>query len=130
MKKDRMTISFTAGGKKIVFYSNRSGSQQVIVRDAEGRGAVQLTQAKALNNATPRWSTDGQWITYDSNLCGLFQIYRVSAEGGAVRNVTNDNTGMEVLRRWKRRMALRCVTSRNAADYGNRRAEGGAETPG
>ena len=95
-----------------------------MVSDAEGRGAVQLTQAKALNNATPRWSTDGQWITYDSNLCGLFQIYRVSAEGGAVRNVTNDNTGMEVLRRWKRRMALRCVTSRNAADYGNRRAEG------
>lgn len=58
--------------------------------DAEGRGSVQLTQAKALNDATPRWSPDGQWITYDSNVSGLFQIYRMSAEGGATRNVTND----------------------------------------
>ena len=81
---------YSPDGKKIVFYSNRSGSQQVMVCDAEGRGSVQLTQAKALNNATPRWSPDGQWITYDSNVSGLFQIYRMSAEGGATRNVTND----------------------------------------
>lgn len=81
---------YSPDGKQIVFYSSRTGTQQIMLADADGNKQVQFTSAKALNNGTPRWSPDGQWITFDSNRQGFFQIYRMSAAGGVERNITND----------------------------------------
>jgi dipeptidyl aminopeptidase/acylaminoacyl peptidase len=38
---------------------------------------------------TPRWSPDGQWISFDSNSGGYWQIYVVGANGGKPRAMTS-----------------------------------------
>lgn len=81
---------YSPDGKRIVFYSFRSGTPQIMVANADGGGAIQLTTIKAINNGTPRWSHDGQSITFDSNAAGGFNLYRVRPDGGTPTQLTND----------------------------------------
>ena len=42
---------------------------------------------------TPRWSPDGKWIAFDSAWEGRFNVYVVSAAGGAPRRLTPESIG-------------------------------------
>jgi Tol biopolymer transport system component/DNA-binding winged helix-turn-helix (wHTH) protein len=79
---------YSPDGRRIVFYSNRSGSLQIWVCDADGSRASAITSTKPAVNGTPRWSPDGRTISFDSNITGAYQIYTVSADGGKVRQMT------------------------------------------
>ena len=73
---------YSPDGKRLVFYSNRSGSIQIWTCDADGSRPSQLTNMDPLaTTGSPRWSPDGQRIVFDSNAGGGYQIYEVNADG-------------------------------------------------
>jgi len=81
---------YSPDGKRIAFYSNRSGLNQIWVCDADGTRAAQLTSMTGNITGTPRWSPDGKQISFDSNTGGDWQIYVMDADGGKPKPLTND----------------------------------------
>jgi Tol biopolymer transport system component/DNA-binding winged helix-turn-helix (wHTH) protein len=79
---------YSPDGRRIAFYSNRSGSAQVWISDAEGRQARQLTFVPQGQVGSPRWSPDGRTLAVGSNTTGSFQIYTISADGGKLKQLT------------------------------------------
>lgn len=89
------TLYDTAGeyswdGRKIAFSSNRSGSREIWVCDADGSNAMQLTHLGGPMTGTPRWSPDGRQIAFDSRPGGNPDVFVIGAEGSGLRRLTND----------------------------------------
>jgi Tol biopolymer transport system component len=78
---------FSPDGKKIVFSSSRSGTEEIWVCDQDGRNPVQLTSFNGPLAGSPRWSPDGRWIAFDMSQ-GNADIYVISAVGGPPRRLT------------------------------------------
>jgi TolB protein len=67
-------------GKQIVFVSDRTGSPQLYIMDADGRNTRRLTFTGGYNSA-PDWSPDGRWIVYELRVEGQFDIWLTDPEG-------------------------------------------------
>jgi Tol biopolymer transport system component len=80
--------SFSPDGKKIAFYSDRSGSDEIWVSNADGSSPVQLTFL-GRHCGAPRWSPDSRRIVFDFEGQGNNDIYVVDAEGGTPKRLTN-----------------------------------------
>jgi Tol biopolymer transport system component/tRNA A-37 threonylcarbamoyl transferase component Bud32 len=80
---------YSPDGKRIVFYSDRTGRDQIWVCNSDGSNAAPITSIDASITGTPRWSPDGQQITFDSNAGGTFSVYAVRAEGGRPLKLTD-----------------------------------------
>lgn len=76
-------------GKKITFSSNRSGSREIWVCDADGGNAIQLTHLGGPMTGTPRWSPDGRQIAFDSRPGGNPDVFVIGAEGSGLRRLTS-----------------------------------------
>jgi Tol biopolymer transport system component len=82
---------YSPDGSRLAFHSNRSGSVQIWVSDADGSNPVQVTSMDDIaTTGTPRWSPDGTRLAFDSNTTGTYQIYVINAGGGQPRQVTRD----------------------------------------
>jgi len=58
--------------------------------EADGGSVRQLTfNGMGINDAWPRWSPDGKWIVFHSNVDGNFEIYLIDADGTNLTRVTN-----------------------------------------
>jgi Tol biopolymer transport system component len=78
--------TYSLDGKKIAFLSERSGTFQIWVSDADGSNITQLT---ALGVAgAPRWSPDGANIVFAVATGGNKNIYTIGAKGGKPRRLT------------------------------------------
>ena len=66
-------------GSRIVFVSDRSGSNEIWVSDAEGGHARRITSFRGQPVGTPRWSPDGRDIVFDAARSGRSVICTVSA---------------------------------------------------
>jgi Tol biopolymer transport system component len=87
--------SISRDGSKIAFQSDRTGSNEVWVCDADGSDPVELTSFGIQTTGTPRWSPDGKWIALDSRAEGDANIYLVDPLGGVPRKLeidTQDNS--------------------------------------
>jgi Tol biopolymer transport system component len=73
---------FSPDGKRIVFSSGRSGSDEIWVCDSDGSNAVPLTSFGGPRNGSPHWAPDGERIAFDTNVEGQWHIYIISANGG------------------------------------------------
>lgn len=82
-----------SGSSKIVFASNRDGSMQIYVMNADGTGQTRLTNDSS-NNDNPRWSPNGAKILFqsdrDNSGSGLFDIYLMNADGSGQTRLTTD----------------------------------------
>lgn len=86
---DRMP-AFSGDGTRIAFSRrNASGGSDIWVVNADGAGAVKLTDGtgRALNLA-PSWSPDGTRIAFSSNRDGYFRIWLMGPDGNALERVT------------------------------------------
>jgi len=76
-------------GKRIAFQSDRTGTTEIWICNADGSEPVQLTFSGAGSAGSPRWSPDGEQIAFDSNVTGIWNIYVVRAAGGRPRRLTS-----------------------------------------
>jgi serine/threonine protein kinase len=74
-------------GKRIAFYSGRSGNPEIWVADSDGSNLIQLTSFRGPVTGTPRWSPDSRRIVFDSRASGHVELYLVDADGGPSRRV-------------------------------------------
>jgi Tol biopolymer transport system component len=82
---------YSPDGKRIVFQSDRSGSQEIWMCDSDGSKSVQVTTLGKWAG-TPRWSPDGEQITFDLYAEGRGDVYVVSAEGGLPRSIVTGDS--------------------------------------
>jgi Tol biopolymer transport system component/predicted Ser/Thr protein kinase len=85
---------FSPDGKRIAFESERSGTLQVWVCEADGSNPIQLTTSMGeYFPGSPDWSPDGRQIAFDAraevNSEDIRHIHVVHAEGGPSRRLTN-----------------------------------------
>jgi len=95
------SAEFSPDGKKIAFYSNRSGNDEIWVCNNDGTNPVQVTSLDGPSSGTPRWSPDGQEIVFDSSPDGHWDIFVVGINGGKPRRLTNQPSS-ESVPRWSR----------------------------
>lgn len=77
-------MEFSPDGQKILFladnYYNGDNSEIYII-GVDGNGLTALTGDIACERRGARWSPDGDWIVFTSNINGNMDIYKVSADG-------------------------------------------------
>ncbi len=78
---------YSPDGSRIAFASDRSGSFEIWVANADGSGVVQLTSSGG-HAGTPRWSPDGRRIAFDDSVMGTADIFVIDAGGGAPKMIT------------------------------------------
>jgi PKD repeat protein len=72
---------FSPDGKKIIYVSNRAGSEDIWIMDADGKNKVQLTSGLS-TDSFPVWSPDGKKIAFWSDRDGERGIYTLDLENG------------------------------------------------
>jgi len=82
--------TYSPDGTRIAFSSNRAGSREIWVADANGENSQVLTNFGGPVAGTPRWSPDGKEIVFDGRPDGNADILVVSANGGPVRQLTKE----------------------------------------
>lgn len=93
-------------GNQIVFVSNRitetnlSGDFEIFLMSSDGEagGVLQLTFNGA-EDSWPRWSPNGRWIAFHSNVDGNFEIYVIRPDGTDLTRVT-DYSGLDQFPEW------------------------------
>ncbi len=76
-------------GRRVAFWSDRSGDSQIWVADPDGSNAVKLTSVNAFGTGYPHWSPDSQTIAFHSSFEVHPQVYVIAATGGKPRNITS-----------------------------------------
>ncbi len=59
-------VRVSPDGRKLAFASDKTGSYQIWLMDADGKGRRQLTNTKEIASI-PTWSPDGQYLSFDSS---------------------------------------------------------------
>jgi len=78
---------YSPDGARIAFMSNRSGTREIWVVNADGSSPVQMTSFGTWAGS-PAWSPDSQRIAFDCNVTGAWNVYVLSANGGNPTRLT------------------------------------------
>jgi len=76
--------SWSPGGNRIAFESNRDGQREIYVMNADGTGQTRLTFTD--NNYGPKWSPDGSWIVFSSS----DGIWKMKGDGTNLMQLTTN----------------------------------------
>ena len=79
---------FSPDGARIAFASDRSGSPEVWLSDADGANPFRLTSFEGAAVSMPRWSPDSQRIAFDARTGDGADIYVIDANGGQPQRLT------------------------------------------
>ncbi len=82
--------AYSPDGRRIVFSSDRSGTQNIWVADENGANPVQLTAFAAPSFGWAPWSPDGRRIVFISGESGNSEVYVVDSEGGVPQRLTHE----------------------------------------
>ena len=91
--------AFSPDGRKIVYHSDRSGSQEIWVTDTDTNTSTQLTHFGGSPTGSPSWSPNGLEIAFDSEQPEGTAIFVIPADGGMPRRVTA-NAGDNCVPSW------------------------------
>jgi Tol biopolymer transport system component len=75
---DNAYPAFSPDGSKVVFTSDRTGTRQVWLMNADGTGQEQLTFDAQTKDQVPDWSPDGSKIAYLADTHGIADILNPS----------------------------------------------------
>jgi TolB protein len=95
--------AWSPDGRRIAFVSNRDGSDDIFVVNADGSGLRNLTRSRG-NDHDPVWSPDGRVIAFQGRRarpseleravcrghCDREEIYAVNADGSGLRRLTRN----------------------------------------
>lgn len=87
-----LDAAYSPDRTRIAFSSNRSGTFDIWLMDADGTQLTQLTSGSG-NESEPVWTPDGQRIVFTSNVDGQTQIASVGVDGGDLRQLTATTDG-------------------------------------
>ena len=71
---DELSARWSPDGKRILFWSWRTGNPEIFLVKPDGSGLTQLTDNLAWD-VFPSWSPDGKKIAFDSDRMGNFDIW-------------------------------------------------------
>jgi Tol biopolymer transport system component len=80
---------FSPDGNRIVFVSDRSGSFEVWVANADGSNQKRVTFFGGPPVGSPRWSPDSRRISFDAAPEGHSDVYIVNPDSGVPRRLTS-----------------------------------------
>jgi len=83
--------AWSPDGNRIAFVSDREGSLDIFLMNADGSDQTNLTKHPSDDGGggPPAWSPDGARIAFDSDRSGNGEIYVMSADGSASSNLTS-----------------------------------------
>jgi len=95
-------------GTKVAFASNRSGHFEIWLMNSDGSDPHQLTTTAptttggaTVTNTWPRWSPNGEWIAFQSNVIGnSTQIYVIRPNGLDLKPITLASSGVNQFPAW------------------------------
>ncbi len=80
---------FSPDGKRIAFFSERSGSNQIWICDPDGTNPVQVTSLREGNlNWSFPWSPDSSRLAFEWARDGIREVYVVGVTGGLPQRLT------------------------------------------
>jgi Tol biopolymer transport system component len=79
-------------GRRLAFVSQRSGTPEIWVSDADGSQAVRLTNFHSGAVGTPQWSPDSRAIAFDVPVDGNRDVYVVGSDSAQVRRLTGESS--------------------------------------
>ena len=79
---------YSPDGKHIVFMSNRTGTDEIWVSNADGTELQQISRLGL--TGTPRWSPDGRKIVFDARIDGHPGVYIADLEERVPRRLTTN----------------------------------------
>jgi Tol biopolymer transport system component len=91
---------FSPDGGKVAFCSNRSGSMEIWIANADGSNERQLTSLGGPQALLPRWSPDGKQIVFYASVDRNRDLRTISVNGGKPRPLTNG--GINYAASWSR----------------------------
>jgi Tol biopolymer transport system component/DNA-binding winged helix-turn-helix (wHTH) protein len=80
---------YSPDGKAVAYHSFALGSAEIWVCDRDGTNPMQLTHLGGPSPDVPRWSPDSRDIAFCLAAGGQRDLFRVPAQGGQVRPLTN-----------------------------------------
>lgn len=87
-----VTPQYSPDGQYLAFTSERSGSSEIWVSEANGDRLMQLTSFGGPFTSSPRWSPDGTRLTFETRIEGQTDIYTVGIAGGLPKRLTHHST--------------------------------------
>ncbi len=87
-------------GTKIAFHSDRNGSQDIFVMDADGSNVVQVTSATS-DEVYPEWSPDGNTLAFciATYIRDRQELFLINLDGTDMRQIT-DTGDLNLYPRW------------------------------
>lgn len=76
-----------SGPLRLAYVKGNVGNTDIYVADAQGANAF-CVACRSCDEAEPAWSPDGEWIVYQSNCDGSYDIWKVRSTGGAPVRLT------------------------------------------
>jgi TolB protein len=70
-------------GSKLAMILSKDGSPDIYVSNADGSDLKRLTTG--VEDSSPCWSPDGQWICFATKIAGRRLLAKVPADGGAIQ---------------------------------------------
>ena len=92
--REQLTPQYSPDGARIAFQSNRSGSPEIWIADADGGNAVRLTSFNGPLTGAPTWCSDGRRLAFDSRESGTSAIYIVDTLERVPRRVETPQSNL------------------------------------
>jgi len=94
--REQLTPQFSPDETRIAFQSNRSGSPEIWIADADGGNAVRLTSSHGSLTGAPAWCSDGRRVAFDSRESGMSAIYIVDTLERVPRRVETPQSNLSL----------------------------------